>query len=172
MCYVVGVTPSGKVWIFLFFYFSQRGSSALFFAAIPPFSEVGNSRLHSTLFNYRYSRFCGISAEWKYATEWQQGWIVRSLFSSCQTNGKDRNIILCENKPNPILILPTITTHTRFLPSSPIVLSILMIMEERNIPSKSLNKSDTSQRLPLSSAFDLNARPPFCLQLRSFRAFL
>ena len=53
-CYVAGVASSGKVWCFLFFYVTQRLSSSVFH----PYSRVGNSRLHSTRFNYL--RFYGI----------------------------------------------------------------------------------------------------------------
>ena len=53
MFYVVGVASSDKVWCaFVFSCLSERLSSPLFRRDSPPFSEVGNSRLHSILFNY------------------------------------------------------------------------------------------------------------------------
>ena len=62
MRYVVGVAPCGKVWCFFCFFMTPIGAEQLFFCRdFHPFSEVGNSRLHSTLFNY--SRFYGITCE-------------------------------------------------------------------------------------------------------------
>ena len=56
--YVVGVASSGKVCCFFGFFMTPRGAEQLFFCRdFHPFSQVGNSRLHSTLFNY--SRFYG-----------------------------------------------------------------------------------------------------------------
>ena len=45
--------------VFFLFFLTPRGAEQLLFCHdFHPFSEVGNSRLHSTLFNY--SRFYGI----------------------------------------------------------------------------------------------------------------
>ena len=59
-CYVVGVASSGKVRCVFCFFMSLRRAKQLFFffcRDLRPFSEVGNSRRRSTLFNY--SRFYG-----------------------------------------------------------------------------------------------------------------
>ena len=56
VCYVVRVAPSGKVSYFCFFGLWERLSRSLFFVVsyhtFRPFSQVGNSRLHSTPHNY------------------------------------------------------------------------------------------------------------------------
>jgi len=44
--------PLVRSLVFLFFYVSQRGSAVFFCGTFRPFSQVGNSRLHSTPLNY------------------------------------------------------------------------------------------------------------------------
>jgi len=52
MCYVVGLSSSGKIWCFFAFISFGAAEPLCFCSVFRPFSKVGNPELHTTFFVY------------------------------------------------------------------------------------------------------------------------